>query len=74
MQGHQFEEMYKTYYNMLRNAAYQVIGDKDASHDVVQEVFVKIWHKKDEITAILNLKEDYPKIFSPFENRPETPQ
>lgn len=41
---------------MLRNAAYQVIGDKDASHDVVQEVFVKIWHKKDEITAILNLK------------------
>ncbi|MBL7932379.1 MAG: RNA polymerase sigma-70 factor [Bacteroidia bacterium] len=51
-----FEEVYKTHYKMLRNAAENIIDDHDASHDIVQEVFVKLWHKKDEISAILNIK------------------
>lgn len=41
---------------MLRNAAENIIDDHDAAHDVVQEVFVKLWHKKDEVGAILNIK------------------
>lgn len=51
-----FEEMYKAHYRMLRNAADNIIGDADAAHDVVQDVFIKLWHRKDEITAILNKK------------------
>lgn len=51
-----FEEIYKTHYKMLRNAAENIIDDHDASHDIVQEVFVKLWHKKDEVSAILNIK------------------
>jgi RNA polymerase sigma-70 factor (ECF subfamily) len=51
-----FEDMYKTHYKMLRNAAENIIGDNDASHDVVQEVFLKLWNRKDELTAILNQK------------------
>lgn len=51
-----FEEMYKTYYGLLRNWAENIIGDHDASHDVVQEVFLKLWNRKDELQAILNPK------------------
>lgn len=51
-----FEDVYKTHYRMLRNAAENIIDDHDASHDVVQEVFVKLWGKREEVHAILNIK------------------
>ena len=51
-----FEEMYKVHYKMLRNAAENIIGDADAAHDVVQDVFIKLWNRKDEIAVILNKK------------------
>lgn len=51
-----FEEMYKTHYKMLRNASENIIGDADAAHDVVQDVFIKLWNRKDEVGAILNKK------------------
>ena len=51
-----FEDMYKVHYKMLRNAAENIIGDADAAHDVVQDVFVKLWNRKDEVTVILNKK------------------
>lgn len=49
-----FEELYKTHYKALRNAAENILRDKDAAHDVVQEVFVKLWNRRDELGAILN--------------------
>lgn len=49
-----FEVLYKTHYKALRNAAENIIRDKDAAHDVVQEVFVKLWHRRDELGAIIN--------------------
>ncbi|MBA2612621.1 MAG: RNA polymerase sigma-70 factor [Bacteroidetes bacterium] len=51
-----FEIIYKTYYSILRNTVENIIDDKDASHDVVQEVFLKLWDKKDELDLILHLK------------------
>jgi len=51
-----FEDMYKVHYKMLRNAAENIVGDADAAHDVVQEVFIKLWNRKDEVAAILNRK------------------
>ena len=41
---------------MLRNAAENILGDGDAAHDVVQDVFIKLWNRKDEVSAILNKK------------------
>ncbi len=41
---------------MLRNAAENIVGDSDSAHDVVQEVFIKLWNKKEEIQSILNPK------------------
>ncbi len=51
-----FEDVYKAHYKLLRNAAENIIDDHDAAHDVVQEVFLKLWAKRDEIQAILNVK------------------
>jgi len=51
-----FESIYKTYYNMLCNAAENIIGDADSAQDVVQEVFIKLWNKKEDIHSILNPK------------------
>jgi RNA polymerase sigma-70 factor, ECF subfamily len=46
--------MYRANYVKLRNAAWHMTGDKDAAHDLVQEVFVRLWNKRDEIHLILN--------------------
>jgi RNA polymerase sigma-70 factor, ECF subfamily len=51
-----FEEMYKAYYGALRRSAENIIGDQDASHDIVQEVFLKLWHKKEGLEEVLNPK------------------
>jgi RNA polymerase sigma-70 factor, ECF subfamily len=52
----EFEELYKVHYKMLRNAANNIIGDHDASHDIVQEVFIKLFQRKDGLQDIQNLK------------------
>jgi len=51
-----FEVIYKQYYSMLCNAAENIVGDADSAKDVVQEVFIKLWNKREEIDTILNPK------------------
>jgi RNA polymerase sigma-70 factor (ECF subfamily) len=48
-----FEELYKEYYGQLRNLADNIVG-KDQSHDIVQEVFLKIFDKRDSLDKIEN--------------------
>jgi RNA polymerase sigma-70 factor, ECF subfamily len=49
-----FELMYKAHYSLLRNTSENIVNDTDASHDIVQEVFLKLWHKKEDPAFILN--------------------
>lgn len=49
-----FETLYREQYLRLRRAARQIIHDDDAAHDIVQEVFVRFWHKLREANAVLN--------------------
>jgi RNA polymerase sigma-70 factor, ECF subfamily len=49
-----FEQMYRQHYTRLRNTAWTMTGDKDAAHDLVQEVFVRLWHRHTELDHILN--------------------
>ena len=51
-----FETLYKSHYTSLRSTAHHIISDRDASHDIIQEVFLKLWDKRDELHNILNKK------------------
>jgi RNA polymerase sigma-70 factor (ECF subfamily) len=50
-----FEDLYKSNYNDLKNLADNIVGE-DHSHDVVQEVFLKLWNKKDAMDDVENKK------------------
>lgn len=54
MDAQQFEELYKSHYRQLRNTARQLTGDWDAAHDLVQEVFLRLWNRHEAIDNILN--------------------
>mgnify|MGYP003393879039 CR=1 FL=1 len=44
------------HYKMLCNAANKILNDKDASEDVVQDVFLKFWSKRENINIIESVK------------------
>lgn len=50
----QFEEMYKAHYPALRNTAQNILSDSETSHDIVQEVFLKLWRKGVNPAYMLN--------------------
>jgi len=52
----QFEELYKAHYSLLRNTAHNLVSDPDAAHDIVQDVFLKLWGRKENPEHILNLR------------------
>ena len=50
-----FAEIYKSYWKLLHDTAYKRLGDEDQAKDVVQDIFVKLWHQR-ETLEIDNLK------------------
>lgn len=43
------EYIYDNYYEMMCNLVYRIIKDSAVSEDIVQDVFLEIWRKRDEI-------------------------
>ncbi len=44
-----FQKVFEQHYNALCNYAYSFLKDESSSEDVVQEVFIRIWEKKQEL-------------------------
>jgi RNA polymerase sigma-70 factor (ECF subfamily) len=44
-----FELIYQNYYETFCRIAYKIVVDKDAAEDVVQEVLLEFWNKKEQI-------------------------
>lgn len=44
-----FDNLFLKYHRELLNLSYNIVRDKDAAKDVVQEVFIKVWKNKDSI-------------------------
>ena len=44
-----FQAVFTTHYNSLCNYAFTFVKDKDASEDIVQELFMKIWESRREL-------------------------
>jgi RNA polymerase sigma-70 factor (ECF subfamily) len=50
-----FERLFKNQYHNLVLSAYRIVYDKAFAEDIVQDVFLKLWQKKEEITVSENL-------------------
>jgi RNA polymerase sigma-70 factor, ECF subfamily len=44
-----FEMLYNKYYNQFCNASYKMVQDREAAEDVVQEVIMELWSKRENI-------------------------
>lgn len=44
-----FEIAFREYFTMLRNMAYSVVHDDDTAKDMVQQVFLNLWNKREEL-------------------------
>ena len=51
-----FKHFFEAHYSPLCNLAYRIIGDKDKAEDIVQDVFVKVWHNRNELDQDRNIK------------------
>jgi len=45
----QFENLYKQHYQALANFAMNMVNDDNAAKDIVQEVFVRLWKRREKI-------------------------
>ena len=50
------EKAFREYYLFLTNMAYKVLGDSSQAEDCVQDVFIKIWNKRDRLKIDKELK------------------
>ncbi len=50
-----FDTIFKQYYKPLCQFSYSLIKDQDTAENLVQEVFVKLWEKRENITKIDSL-------------------
>ncbi|MCU0443078.1 MAG: RNA polymerase sigma-70 factor [Bacteroidia bacterium] len=50
------ELLFKQYYKPLVRFANEIVKSKDQAEDMVQEVFVKIWEKRNQMTPQMQLK------------------
>ena len=51
-----FESMFRENYSQLCNYANKFVGDMDQSEEIVQNLFCKIWEKKESLTIKTSLK------------------
>lgn len=52
----QFEKLFKLHFAELCNVAYAVVKDNDQARDVVQQVYIKFWDKRDSVDINDNIK------------------
>lgn len=44
-----FDSLYKEYYLLLVNYAHKFVKDGATSEDLVQDLFIEVWNKKDDL-------------------------
>lgn len=50
-----FSEIYNRYWKLLYRSGHNILGDENVVSDVLQEVFVSLWHRRNNV-EILSLK------------------
>ncbi len=50
------EDLYRLNYQVLYSYAYKLSGEKDLSKDCVQELFVKLWEKREHLNEVSRVR------------------
>ncbi|HEY4785907.1 MAG TPA: RNA polymerase sigma-70 factor [Bacteroidales bacterium] len=56
MNDKDFEKIFREHFGPLTNLAYTVVKDADVAKDVVQQVFLKFWQNRNDITIRSSMK------------------
>lgn len=51
-----FEYLYKEHFVFLSLVSYNITKDKDAAKDIVQDFFIYLWEKEDEVNFTISFK------------------
>lgn len=51
-----YKTLFQQYYASMCTVAKRYIGDGDAAKDIAQEIFIKLWEKREEYDTIPNLE------------------
>ena len=66
MDQHTFERLFKTYFAALMAFSRKILGDEDDAREVVHQVFIKLWERRNEIDLSTSLKS---YLFTAVNNR-----
>ncbi len=61
-----FEQLFKRYYDPLMHFAYRYVRDKQIAEDIIQDIFVYLWNKRDKLDFGINIK---TYLYSAVKNR-----
>jgi RNA polymerase sigma-70 factor (ECF subfamily) len=61
-----FEVLFRQYYSMLCSYAFRFVNDADTAEEIVQDLFYKLWEKREEIQINTSVKS---YLFSAVHNR-----
>jgi len=61
-----FEVLFRQYYQMLCSYAFKFVNDADMAEEIVQDLFYKLWEKRNEIQIFSSVKS---YLFSAVHNR-----
>ena len=48
----EFKQIFDKYFDTIRSFIYYLCGDVDAASDMAQDVFMKIWEKREQLNAL----------------------
>ena len=51
-----FESIFREYYLMLKNYAWQYVLEEDVAEDIVQDVFVHLWERRNSLKLKVSVK------------------
>ncbi|MDL2247320.1 RNA polymerase sigma-70 factor [Bacteroides sp. OttesenSCG-928-J23] len=49
----EFKQLFNTYFDTIRSFIFYRCGDTDAASDMAQDVFMKIWEKREQLDSLL---------------------
>jgi RNA polymerase sigma-70 factor (ECF subfamily) len=61
-----FESLFRQYYAMLCSYAMRFVSDRDTAEEIVQDLFFKIWEKRDTLQVRVSIKS---YLFTAIHNR-----